>query len=471
MKQFRFKLPVYRLPRPSEFFILYCALVFDSPTMLERSGLFTRLSIIFLFILGITLYEWNTITSELRDQLLHLEHDAPVVETDVDPEAYREVYSNSTADGKYFLVDFLDQKSINPNIIPHPYLKDTWIVTAQRHEVAAKDPRYFAELVCNAAFENGTLKCLEKSVNMPVAPTSSDNCTGDLAFFNFSNGPHDARVFYGPEVAYTVFGTQSKFTCFGQVVQDFGLLMGWENADIPNTWFKEATDLQRPPPYGAIEKNWFLFWDQDGQVYSHYDIWPKRVFGKLGVDGSVGKDLAPQAGLNDDKCMGKYMPRVGPDLESIHQATNSLSVTICKRSDPACIPSQTNTFIFAIFQFKSFYRFHSNYQPYIMLFEQNEPFEIHGISRKPFWIHGRRKPNEREDRNALTKENLKEGEGTDQAEMIYITSMSWKAHGQKYHGYIDDVVFLAFGIEDSQSAGIDVVVGDLLMDIGLCNDL
>lgn len=439
--------------------------------MLELRGLFVRLIIIFLFISCITFYEWNEIASRARNLLLPLKDSVPINEADVEPEMYREVYSNSTADGKYFLIDFVDQKSMNPNIIPHPSLKDTWIVTAQRHEVAAKDLRSFAELVCNAVFEDGTLRCLERSVHMPVAPTSSNDCRGDLAFFNYSNGPHDARVFYGPEVPYTVFGTQSKFTCFGQVVQDFGLLIGWENAVVPDTWFKGATDLQRPPPYGAIEKNWFLFWDQDGQAYAHYDIWPKRVFAKLEIDGSVGDDLAPQAAPNDDTCMEKYMPRVGPDLESIHQATNSLSVTLCKRSDPACVPNDNNTFIFTIFQFKSFYWFHSVYEPYIMLFEQKAPFKIHGISKKPIWIHGRKEASERKDRTALAKADLEESEVTDQAEMFYITSMSWKTHGQKYHGYIDDIVFLAFGIEDSQSAGIDVVVKDLLMDIGQCSDL
>lgn len=50
----------------------------------------------------------------------------------------------------------------------------------------------------------------------------------------------------------------------------------------------------------------------------------------------------------------------------------------------------------------------------------------------------------------------------DQTQFFYITSMSWKAHDQKYHGYIDDVIFVLFGIEDASAGGIDVVAGDLL---------
>jgi hypothetical protein len=247
--------------------------------------------------------------------------------------------------------------------------------------------------------------------------------------------------------------------------------MDWGNITFHDAGFKEATEIQRPPPYGAVEKNWFLFWDQEGQVYAHYDIESKRVFAKLELDGSVGEDLAPLAAPNDEKCMAKYMPQVGPLLESIHQATNSLSVTLCKRSDPSCEPNDLNTFILTIFQFKNYYSFHSIYEPYVMLFEQKEPFKIHGISAKPIWIHGRRKFRHGENEDALIKEGVEGQKRQSQTEMFYITSVSWKSHGQKYHGFLDDVVFLAFGIEDSESAGIDVVVGDLLTDIGLCSIL
>jgi hypothetical protein len=52
--------------------------------------------------------------------------------------------------------------------------------------------------------------------------------------------------------------------------------------------------------------------------------------------------------------------------------------------------------------------------------------------------------------------------------MFYVTSLSWKGQGQRYHGYIDDVLFVAFGIEDEKSAAIDLVAGDLLQDLGFC---
>lgn len=219
------------------------------------------------------------------------------------------------------------------------------------------------------------------------------------------------------------------------------------------------TELQRPEPYSVVEKNYFIFWDKDENIYAHYDIFPKRVFSKLSDNGSTGPDLAPQVAAGDEKCINKYMLKVSPENESLHQATNSISITLCKRSDQACQADDSNTFILTVFQHKKFYSFHSVYDPYVMLFQHKAPFAIHGISTKPFWISGRGMPGKWKDHN---------GNPSDQTQMMYITSLSWKKAGQKYHGYIDDVLFVLFGIEDSDTGGIDIIAGDLLADLGLC---
>lgn len=225
--------------------------------------------------------------------------------------------------------------------------------------------------------------------------------------------------------------------------------------------FELSTELQRPEPYGVVEKNWFVFWDKDDQMYTHYDIVPKRSFSKLSLDGSVGPNLATVTAAEDEKCMAKYLPKIKEATESIHQATNSLSITLCKRSDPSCKPDDSNTLIMNIFQHKKYYSFHSVYEPYVMLFDRTSPFAIHGISSKPLWISGRGRPGEWK---FLDGRPGVEG----QSQMFYVTSLSWKQQGQKYHGYIDDVMYVLFGIEDSDTGGIDVVAGDLLADLGIC---
>lgn len=385
-------------------------------------------------------------------------------------ETHNEIFSVSTTDETYFPIDFGEEKTLNPNIIPHPTLQDTWIVVAQRRPDEQGKSSLRAELVCNARFEYERLVCIDPPGILPIAATSGDKCVGDLAYFALNSGPHDARVFYGPEAPYTTYGSNSAFSCFGQWIQDLRSLVEWPATEAITFFdkYQSGTELQRPAPYGVMEKNWFIFWDQVGDTYVHHDVYPARVFARLEEDGSVGSDLAPLARESDERCMARYIPLVAEELESIHQATNSLSITLCRRADPTCIPNDSNTYIFTIFQHKSYYFFHSVYEPYVMVFKPTSPFEIYGISSKPIWIHGRGKAGESPRPKGSEFESLEEWNET---EMFYVTSMSWKTQGQKYHGYIDDVLFIAFGIEDERTAGIDVVAGDLLRDLGLCSSL
>ncbi|KAF7558564.1 hypothetical protein G7046_g5590 [Stylonectria norvegica] len=363
----------------------------------------------------------------------------------------QELFSLSTPDKKYFLIDLDEMHGMNPNIIPHPTLDDTWIIVAQQAQPGKST--LFTELVCNAVLRDGALRCLQPPTVLPIAATKGDRCEGDLAHFNINVGPHDARVFYGPDKPYVVYGSNSAFTCFGQFIQDFRVLdVGM--VDQPGSAdFGSGTELQRPLLWGAVEKNWFMFWDAEGQMYAHYDIAPKRVFAQISSDGSVGSDLAPIAAASDEKCWNKYTPKLASELESVHQATNSLLVTMCRRTEPSCVADQSNTFLFTIYQHKSYYDFHSVYEPYIMMFQQRAPFEIHAMSQRPLWINGRE---QHADRNT--------------SDMFYVTSMSWKKKGQRYHGYLDDEVFVAFGIEDERAAGIDVLASDLLEGLGLCSE-
>ncbi|KAL2819284.1 hypothetical protein BDW59DRAFT_174890 [Aspergillus cavernicola] len=385
---------------------------------------------------------------------------------------YQVIQSASTPNGAHFRIDFGTRHAINPSIIPHPEDNNIWIVSAQLHEPRQTDkPRiWFAELVCNAGFsydENSstqTLRCIDSPLLLPIAATPSDStkCTGEQAFFAFSIGPHDARVFHGPDGPYAIYGSNSQYTCFGQWMLDFRLLVDWGIDTLNNHrgFFRVPTELQRPSPYLDVEKNWFVFWDARNQSYVHHDIAPARMFARLEPDGSVGVDLAPLAAGTDNTCLQRLLPVLEiPEYESIHQATNTLSVTLCTRKDPSCVPDENNTFVLTIFQHKSFYNLHSTYEPYAMLFKRIAPFEVYGISSKPLWISGRRGP------ELTDVQDVKLS-----SEMLYVTSISWKAHGQGYHGFIDDILFIGFGIEDSTTGGIDVVAGDLVSGLGLCAD-
>ncbi|KAL1860791.1 hypothetical protein Plec18167_008560 [Paecilomyces lecythidis] len=400
-------------------------------------------------------------------------------QADIPQSTHCEVFSVSTPNARYFTIDFgSPYKTINPNIIPHPSLNDTWIVVAQRMSTRPNSV-FNVELVCDAVFveeeekKDTILRCIDPPVILPIAATNSpsetERCLGDLAALTLNIGPHDARVFFGPNAPYTIYGSNSQYTCFGQWMQDLRLLVDWGFDLNPYKEFRIGTELQRPKAgsdagaYRAVEKNWFVFWDDQNKLYLHYDISPRRAFAKLEPDGSVGLDIAPLAAWNDEACMAKYMPPIAPDgQQSIHQSTNSLTITLCKRSDLSCNPDDSNTFILTIFHHKSFYSFHSVYEPYVMLFRRAAPFDIYGISTKPIWIHGRGGPGQGK------RPQMMEA-GWDQTEMFYVTSISWKSRELKYHGYSDDVLFLAFGIEDERTGGIDILAGDLLNDLGLCS--
>lgn len=378
---------------------------------------------------------------------------------------HHELFSQSTADGRYFFVSFGEKRAMNPNIIPHSTKVGVWFIVAQHYKTPQQNWAWFTELVCEATFQAGDLKCLDHPMILPIASTSSPHCSGDIDFYDAGIGPHDARVFHGPDRPYIIYGSQSQYSCFGLWMQDFRRLVDWSHDYEPVYAFRHATDMQRPAPYGTVEKNWFVFWDLDGQIYAHYDIYPQRAFARLSLDGSIAEDLTHLSGEVDSQCMKRMM---GPDLATthgkFHQATNSLSITMCVKADPECKPSAGNTFVVTIFQKKVEINLHSVYEPYVMLFKQASPFSTHAFSTKPIWIHGRRAPGE----HKTYDENIHAP--IEQSEMLYVTSMSWKDSSRRYHGYLDDIVFLAFGIEDSQAGAIDVLASDLLAGVEQCSN-
>lgn len=574
------------------------------------------------------------------------------------------IHSVSTKNGSYFRIEFgPNTPAFNPNVIPHPTRPGVFIIVAQKwHEPRQKPSSSSSaspsspdspssdgnhtdnekgsnksksksqhvtmqsELSCLATFnpQHNLLSCLpdHPPLPLPIAATPGNNCVGPLlGVLSFNVGPHDARVFYGGDgKPYTIFGSNSQFTCFGMWMQDFRVLVEWWGAEVEafgaGEGWRVAGELQRPmieggiakgveagakatngkvgsggqgdevgdlkgkaiegteegndlkekdeegkpkipPGWGEIEKNWFVFWappfsssDSSApgsssssspsspnnsppssshhsphahtralQTYIHYDFFPHRSFALLNDDGSAtplppsSSSSAPlsSSAANDESCLTHYLPSLPPsEPVSIHQSTNSLSITLCNRSDPSCHPSDQTTFLMTIIQHKTFYHFHSEYEPYVVLFSQKPPgFEVFGVSKKPVWIEGRKKwgraGGEYYDKEK-ENEGQAEGEGDEgwegkggkgRTEMFYVTSVNWRDYrdpgegrgeakgegnqgegnneygnyGKGYHGYLDDVLVIGFGMEDKESGGIDVLAGELIKGVGLCNDV
>jgi hypothetical protein len=335
-------------------------------------------------------------------------------------ETHREIFSLSTAAKKYFPIKFGTQDAFNPNIIPHPTRDNTYIIVGQK-VTEPNDPKFnFFEVGCEAVLLDGTLRCLDNvAAILPIAPTigspsSCKNEPGIAGMLGLNIGPHDVCLLYGPTKPYLLFGSNSMITCFGMWLQDFGTLLALGTADETTAYgdFARATELQRPPPFPGIEKNWFIFWDRDDTPHVHIDTVPTRVMAQLHPDGSVGKDLGRYAAEQNERCLAHYLPPLPPRNEPIHQATNSLRITMCRRAD--CNPDERTTVIGTIIQHKKYYDYHGEYEPYVVAFRDGAPFEIVGISEKPLWIHGREYlPDGEASEMFVSRVNELEGEGAE----------------------------------------------------------
>ena len=391
---------------------------------------------------------------------------------------HREIFSNRTSDGKFFFIDFSPYNALNANLIPHPTEKDKWYAVAQlARPLTSRYLWYFTQLWCIASFQDDVMRCQGPVGFLPVGRTESTMCTDDIPWARIAKGslgPHDARLFIGPDRPFIMYGSQSRYSCLGLFMTDFRTLAPWPYFERQNYEFWDMpVDLPRPPPVGPAQKNYFAFWSWNDPniTYIHHDVFPSRSFSRLEATEGPVKDLAVLTKSADDLCIARLMPNVNSTVkehvvQSIHQATNSLAITLCrKKTDSPCEPTAENTFIMHILHHRFGYFLTAWYEPYVLLFRARPPFELYGISSKPFWINGRTHTDAKEaDRNTAPSRTQ---DGF--SEMFYITSMNWAAPGKNYSGYLDDEIFIGFGIADAKAGGLDVVAEDLLTGMQFCD--
>lgn len=402
------------------------------------------------------------------------QHPQPVVPTTEPPPRldyeykHIEIFSVSSKDRKYHKIDFSGSGANNPSIIPHPILEDTWIIVAQGLDKRTEEEETPYEYVCNAKFnDDGVLHCSTPATLSVASPSSPGECPNDAGRMKVS-GARNSRIFQGPETPYFTYEIHAEYTCPGQdtikhetqYIQDLRTLLYLGTKPSTADRFARSSQLRIPAATGNIAvNNWFMFWDADNQTYAHYDLAPKRVYSKINRTNSIVEDMPIQLPASDAKCELEYMPSVGRG-ESIEQATNSLSITTCKRFDKNCEVAASNTFIMTIFQHISHHHEMAMSEPYVILFNRKAPFATHGISKRPLWFSGRQ-----------GKTDSNEVKDPNQVEMLNVMSISWKDSKQKYHGYADDIIYVTFGIQGTMTGFIDVLAGDLLEDIRLCSSL
>ncbi|KAK9475072.1 uncharacterized protein V1510DRAFT_409957 [Dipodascopsis tothii] len=252
------------------------------------------------------------------------------------------------------------------------------------------------------------LHCKENSgrsvrLELPEWASPKGKCSR-YPFLGLIQGYTDPRVFFSPlGEPLMIVGTNSKTACLGQFVVDLrtyipDLAKKMEIEDVPIR-FKEITELPRKDR-AEVEKNWFMLYDENNRVYVQHDYDERSlspVFGEIA-------NIAPPT----PQClMGlKEKFNMKDAANDIHQATNSLRVTLC---DFPCVPTIHNTVLVEIVhvKFKNYYELF--YRRYAVVMNATAPFEIIGRTGNLMYA------------------------GTDEHTMIYTVSMGWDPDNFRVH--------------------------------------
>ncbi|KAK9459154.1 uncharacterized protein V1516DRAFT_681111 [Lipomyces oligophaga] len=217
-------------------------------------------------------------------------------------------------------------------------------------------------------------------------------------------GHSDPRVFFSPRgEPLMIVGTNGIHNCLGQYLIDLRALVPdlaakMHITDIPIR-FPNLTELTRPN-LQEIEKNWFMMFDSldSNREYLHYDFLHRSLAAlKPPADIATYKSIANPSpelvrGLLQNFKKSDY------SANDIHQASNSLLVTLC---DFPCIPTIHNTVLVELMHIKysDYYRLY--YRRFAIIMNATAPFDVLGRT-----------------------ENLMYA-GTDSDTMIYTVSMAW----------------------------------------------
>lgn len=368
----------------------------------------------------------------------------------------------------------------------------------------------------------GGMRCVSGPMPLSVPPTPAERCEGRFASYVDIPGFHDPRIFWsGKGEPLMMVNTQyllalspmtrvdysgrSRYACFGLWMIDLRTLFPKLQTLLashpthpslgPLKSYPTLTELTRNPvdTRSPMEKNWLLFFTASGESYLHYDLsdphgGPRgRTFAKLLGSGLTTTNLTDPLEIS---CLRSDL--VTRD-DTWHQATNSLRLILCNRSDPSCTPGSHNTVFFAIVhrKFPNFLKLPLRYERHFLVWAATPPFAILGISKHPIllanetasgWLPSENWADDplnvkkvmqtRDDGNATITETFG-GKGF-WAYFTYTVSISYAWGRQddepeaKNVGYLDDEVVLGIGIDDAGQGYARVKAGDLVQCLRAC---
>lgn len=352
---------------------------------------------------------------------------------------------------------------------------------------------------------SGGMRCASAPVTLSVPPTPAENCEGKYGSYVDIPGFHDPRIFWsGKGEPLMMVNTQSRYACFGLWIIDLRTLHpSLENllASSPTRpslgplkSYPTLTELTRNPANtrSPIEKNWLLFFPLSGESYLHYDLsdprsGPRgRTFAKLLGNGLTTTNLTDPFEIPCLRELDDKEPDEAKRGGTWHQATNSLRLILCTRSDASCKPNSENTVFFAVVhrKFPNVLKLPLRYERYFIVWSAVPPFTMLGVSNHPLLMANETasgwSPSQNwadDPTNAKVVEDAKrEGNATSEpfggkdfwAYFTYTVSISY-AWGRdndevegKNVGYLDDEVVLGIGIDDVEQGYARVRAADLV---------
>ncbi|KAK9375142.1 uncharacterized protein V1513DRAFT_378771 [Lipomyces chichibuensis] len=310
----------------------------------------------------------------------------------------------------------------NPNILPFPKgYKYPYIGFARQ---SPKGILFHHEIVwCEMdwsetpAIGRKVLVCAQPAQKLDLAEwvTKSGLCKS-IPFLALKAGHSDPRVLFSPRgEPLMVVGNNGQSNCMGQFVIDLrqvvpGLNWKMKLHNVPIR-YKELTELPRPV-YNEIEKNWFLMWDESNVGYVQHETEHRSV---SALDGPRKKQVNI-ATPDIPKCVSglkRNFENQKSHANDIHQATNSLRVTLC---DFPCIPTIHNTVIVELMHMKYKNTYELFYRRYAIIMNATAPFNIIGRTGNLMYA------------------------GTDERTMLYSVSITWDHENHREHDEWDEEV-------------------------------
>ncbi|RMJ17185.1 hypothetical protein BHE90_002466 [Fusarium euwallaceae] len=290
-------------------------------------------------------------------------------------------------------------------------------------------------------------------------------------------GPEDMKLFWtkhGAPMLIFTHQVDDPILCEGMYIIDARAAvpelvrqMGKHAKKLPPIQFTEPVLLRRQPPEGGEsdpryqrEKNWAPIYspfskDEDEMMFM---VEPSQLFrfnatGQPVQDVKAERDSAVQEPFppgNEKKTWHSMENTCIHDVmlsdRRVHQSTPMLSLTLCKRGE--CEPHEHNTVMIGMVQMRYDPPEFTNtwYDHRIIVYSAVAPYTMLSVSKK-LTYHG--------------ETNSK-----------YIWTGSMVYHGnqpeQRSHGFLDDEVWLSFGIGDSAPGWLDVPAKELVSDHYFC---